>query len=171
MAAPIGVNAVLGLQTVALDPAIAALLGVSSTVHTFQSINWIPSGNATLTHKFKTASLNFTYARSAVPGNGVYLTSRSETGSARYSYTGIQKISFSVSGGYGSLATLGQGIPPYNTYLAAASMTYNLTHAINLVGGYSLRKQDISLAGYNRNSYQATVGIAFSPGTLPLSLW
>ena len=161
----------VGLQTVSLAPAIAALLGVSTTVHTFAANNWVPSGEATLTRKFKNANLFFRYSRILLPGNGVYLTSRSENGVAGFNYAGVRKVSLGVDGGYTSLASLGQGIAPYQTYIAGASLSYNLTHALHAIARYDYRDQEIQLAGYKRTSYRVTIGIAFSPGTVPLSLW
>lgn len=162
---------VVGLQSVAIDPAIAALLGVSSAEHTFQAINWIPAAQSSLIRKFKTSSLSFAYTRSAVPGNGVYLTSRSEAASASFSYTGVHRAAFTISGGYTSLASLGQGLPPYSSYGGSTGLTYNLTHALHAVARYDVRQQEIDIADYRRTSYRVTLGIAFSPGTLPLSLW
>jgi hypothetical protein len=162
---------VVGLQTVSLDPAIAALLGVSTAVHTFAAQNWVPAGNATLNRKFRSATLSFAYARTVLPGNGVYLTSRSESGSVGYNYTGIRKLSLAISGGYSSLASVGQGLAPYRMFTGGAGLTYNLTHALHAVARYDARQQEIELAGYRRTSYRASVGIAFSPGALPLSLW
>lgn len=164
------VNSV-GLQSVALAPAIAALLGVSSTVHIFASQTWIPAGQANLTRRFKNANAFASYSRTVLPGNGVYLTSRSEQGVVGYSYSGLRKATFSMSGGYISLASLGQGIPPYRMFTAGAGITYNLTHALHAVARYDVRQQEITIAGYRATAFRATLGIAFSPGTLPLSLW
>jgi hypothetical protein len=161
----------LGLQTVALDPAVAAVLGVSSTVQTFSARNWLPAGRGTLTRKFRTAALNFSYGETVVPGNGVYLTSRSQGGSANYSYTGFRKVAFTIGGGYFSLASLGQGIAPYQTFSGSSGITYNLTRTLHALARYDLRQQEISIAGYRSTSYRLTLGLAFSPGTLPLSLW
>lgn len=162
---------VLGLQTVELSPEIAALLGVSSEVHTFQADNWIPTGRATLNRRFKNAILSFDYSRMAVPGNGVYLTSRSENGAASYNYTGVRKTSLTISGGYSSLASIGQGIPPYRMFTGGAGITYNIGRAFHAIARYDVRQQEIQIAGYRATSYRVSAGLAFSPGTLPLSLW
>ena len=161
----------VGLQTVTLAPAIAALLGVSSTVHTFAADNWLPSGRATLVRKFKNASLAFAYAQAAAPGNGVYLSSRSDNGTATLSYAGVRKASINVTGGYAALSSIGQGIPPYQMFVGGAHVSYNLNHSLHAVAGYDVREQEIQVAGYRRTSYRASVGLAFSPGSLPLSLW
>jgi hypothetical protein len=161
----------VGLQTVALSPSVAALLGISSTVTTFAANNWAPAGRATLTRKFRDANLTFTYARTMVPGNGVYLTSRSENGSVAYNYTGLHKFAFSISGGYWALSSIGQNIAPYSMFTGGAGLTYTITRALHAVARYDLRQQEITIAGYRATSYRMTLGLAFSPGTLPLSLW
>jgi hypothetical protein len=162
----------VGLQTVALDPTVAALLGVSSTVQTFSAKNWLPAGRGNLERKFKTAILAFSYAATMVPGNGVYLTSRSQTGFASYSYTGIRKVAFSIGGGYWSLASVGQGIAPYHMFTGRTGISYSLTRGLHALARYDLRQQEVTIAtGYRSTSYRVTLGLAFSPGQLPLSLW
>ena len=162
---------VKGLQTVALNPVVAALLGQSSSTQAFYQSNFSPSGQVSLTRKFKMASLNFSYAQMVVPGNGVYLTSKADTGSASYGYTGIRKVSSSVSGGYNSLSSIGQGIPPYKMYNGGAGMTYTLPYSLHLTGRYDYIYQDIPSAVYKHAGYMATIGVTFSPGKVPLSLW
>jgi hypothetical protein len=161
----------VGLQTVSLNPAIAALLGVSTTVHVFAADNWLPAARGTLNRKFKNANLYAAYSREISPGDGVYLTSRVDNAILGYTYSGVRKATFTISGGYTSLASIGQGIAPYNTYAGGAGLSYNFTHALHGVARYDARQQEIQLAGYRRTSYAVTLGIAFSPGTLPLSLW
>jgi hypothetical protein len=89
---------VAGVQQVALDPTIAALFGVNSVAQTFYRNDWFPSGNVTLSRQFHRSNLSLSYARTVLPGNGVYLTSRGDNASATYSYTGIRKVSLYVSG-------------------------------------------------------------------------
>jgi hypothetical protein len=162
----------LGLQTVALDPVIAALLGVNSTVHTYNATNWLPSGKADLARKFKNGVFSVSYFRGSSPGNGVFLSSSSDMGNIGYTYTGVQKSSFTINGGYTSLGSIGQGIAPYHYYMGGVRMTYTLSHALRAVAGYDVREQEIQTGtAYKRTSYRITAGIAFSPGTLPLSLW
>ncbi len=162
---------VAGVQQVALSPTIAALLGINNIAQSFYQEYWFPTGSATLTRRFKTSSLSFDYGRSIAPGNGVYLTSRTDSGTATYSYTGVRKTSLSVAGGEYTLASLGQGIQPYRQFTGGAGMTYAIYRSLHLTARYDARHQEIDLAGYRRTSYRATIGIAFSPGSVPLALW
>jgi hypothetical protein len=160
-----------GLQTVALDPLVASILGVSTTVQTYYRKTIIPSGNATLTRRFKSASLNFNYSQGVNPGNGVYLTSRQQTGNAAFSYTGVRKTSLTVDGTYSSFSSLGQSLTPYRYFWGGASVAYAVTRALHLTARYESRHQDIEQTTFKKNSYRMSFGIAFSPGDIPLSIW
>jgi hypothetical protein len=160
-----------GLQQVALDPVIAAFLGVSESLQRFYVKRTFPAGSARLTRQFKSSFLSMEYNRSVTPGNGVYLTSRQEAGGLVYSYTGIRKFNFGISGGGSSFSSVGQSLKPYRQVNGGVGLTYALTGAVHLTARYDARQQEIDLAGYRRTSYRATVGVAFSPGNLPLALW
>jgi hypothetical protein len=162
---------VSGLQTVALNPVIAALLGQTSTIQAFYREDIYPSGDISLTRRFKTANLNFFYDQSVVPGNGVYLTSKSENGGASYSYTGIRKVNISVTGGYNRLNSLGQGIQPYSSGTGGAGMTYTLPWSLHFVARYDYHYQQIEDLTYKHTGYRVSAGLTFSPGKVPLSLW
>ena len=155
----------------ALDPTIAALFGVPTVVQTFYRNQWFPSASGNLSRRFHRSTLTFAYDRYISPGNGVYLTSRSENASANYSYTGIRKVSLSLMGGESSLASIGQGLVGYRQAVGGAGFTYALTRAFHLTSRYDLRHQDINFGGYRPTSYRVTLGLAFSPGNVPLSLW
>ncbi len=161
----------IGLQQVALSPVIAALLGTSVGVQRFNRTDIYPSGQATLSGRLKNSSLAFGFGELVVPGNGVYLTSRQESATASYSYTGIRKWNFGVNGGYYKLDSIGQGIPAFGQFSAGVGLTYTLPYSMHVVGRYDARHQDIDLAGYRRTGYRVSVGLAYSPGKVPLSLW
>ncbi|HEX5431972.1 MAG TPA: hypothetical protein VFW83_08405 [Bryobacteraceae bacterium] len=162
---------VQGIESVALDPSIAALLGVGTSTQRFYQKRIFPAGDVRLTRQFKNASFSIFYNRSVTPGNGVYLTSRSELSGASLDYTGIRKFSFSISGGEASLASVGQSIQGYRQFTGGAGMTYAITRALHFTARYDARHQDITYAGFRRTSDRAMIGLIFSPGDVPLSLW
>jgi hypothetical protein len=162
---------VKGLQSVELSPVVAALLGTNEAIQAFYRDSIYPSGEISLTRKFKQASLYLSYVQMVTPGNGIYLTSKTETAGGGYSYSGIRKVSLSVSGGYNSLATIGQGIQPYRGANGGAGITYALPYSLHLVARYDYRYQAIEDLVYKHTGYRATLGISYSPGKVPLSLW
>ncbi len=160
-----------GLETVALDPLIANILGVPTTVQTYYRKTIIPNITASLSRKFKQSNLNFQYDQGVAPGNGVYLTSRQQDAGASYSYNGVRKTSLNVSGGYNSFASLGQTLAPYHYFGAGASVTYEVGRSLHLTARYDSRHQDIEQNTFKKDSYRMSFGIAFSPGDIPLSIW
>jgi hypothetical protein len=124
-----------------------------------------------LIRKFKSAQITLAYTLGVTPGNGVYLTSRQSNGSGTFSYTGVRKWSFSVGGNYTTLSTIGQGIAPYSQKSGSVGATYDLMKSLHATARFDLRDQAVDIAGYLRSSYRASVGLSFSPGNIPLSLW
>ena len=160
---------VQGLQRVAVDPVIAALLGVSTTVETFYQKSLFPQWNMSLSRQFHRASLSFGYQSGVNGGNGVYLTSRQDAASVGFSYTAARKWSFSASGGYSRMQGIGQNLQPYSMITGGSAVTYSITRPIHLTADYQARHQEIINGVYLQNSYRATFGISFSPGDIPLA--
>jgi hypothetical protein len=47
-----------------------------------------------------------------------------------------------------------------------------VSHALHVVARFDSRYQDITeLNTFKKNSYRASIGVAFSPGDIPLTLW
>jgi hypothetical protein len=165
------VSDVTSQVTFALDPTLAALLGQSTITGASFLRTVYPSGEAKLNRQFRRASLIFSYMRGLNSGNGVYSTTRIEDARVAFSYTGVRRLNVGVNGGHDSISALGQNLTPYAFYAGAAGLTYELGHGIHLSMRYDLRDQQIDLPGYHHVSTRATLGLVFSPGTLPLSLW
>jgi hypothetical protein len=160
---------VQGLQRVAVDPVIAALLGVSSTVETFYRKSIFPQWDVSLDRRFQRADLLFQYRRGVSGGNGVYLTSREETATGAFNYTATRKWSFSMSAGYSRLNGIGQDLQPYTQFIGGSGVTYAITSPIHVFARYDARHQEIVNVLSRQTSYRAAVGISFSPGDVPLA--
>jgi hypothetical protein len=161
----------LGLTQVTIDPVIAAIIGMSQGIQTAYRINWVPTVNALLTRKFHNAILSFNYNRGVSPGNGVYLTTRQEYSYGSFSYTGIRKANIGLSAGYNTYGSLTQTVGNFSSLTAGGGFTYQITGALHFITRYDYRRYDIASTVFQRPSYRATIGIAFSPKDVPLSLW
>ncbi len=160
---------VQGLQTVAVDPTIVALLGVTSAVQTFYQKRTFPQWSASLDRRFQHADLSFTYNNGVSPGNGVYLTSRQQTATAGLSYQASRKLSFAVNAGYTRLNGIAQNLSPYSGFNGDTSLTYSITQPIHIVAQYQARRLEVIDATFRRTASRATIGISFSPGDVPLA--
>ncbi len=160
-----------GLQRVSVDPAIAAITGQSGVIQAFYQVSTLPTYAGSLTGRFKRSAVSLNYSSTVMPGNGVYLTSRLQGGGLSYSYTGIRKWYLGIEGGYSKISSIGQTLGDYATYTGGAGASYTLSRSIHITSRYDLRHMAIDYAGFLRTSYRVSLGLAFSPGDIPLSLW
>lgn len=159
-----------GLQSVSLDPAISALLGQSTIIEAFHRRKGIPTFGAGITGHYKYSSISFDYTRGSSPGNGVYLTSRADSGTATYAYTGFQRWNLSLHGSYQKLTSIGQNLGAYSSYSGGGAASYVIGRSLQAVSNFEVRQNSIA-NGYNRETFRASIGVAFSPGDIPLALW
>jgi hypothetical protein len=103
-------------------------------------------------------------------GNGIYLTSRTQSAGAYLSYTATKKWNVGLSGSYDTLSSLGQTIGSYQGYQGGGGVTYQIVRSLHLVTRFDARHYEAAAANLMRLTYRGTVGFAFSPGELPLSL-
>jgi hypothetical protein len=158
-----------GLQQVAVDPAIAALLGANTVQRTFYRKDIFPQWDVSLSRQFHRANVSFAYDSGATPGNGVYLTSRQTSGTVGFSYSATRKWSLSGSAGYSNLQGIGQGLQPFAQFTGGAGATYAISRLFQAFTRYDARHQEIVNGSYLQNSYRATIGVSFSPSDVPLS--
>lgn len=161
----------LALESVAVDPVIAAITGQGSAVVATYRLNYLPSAAISLSKRLQHGSFSLNYDRGVIPGNGVYLTSAQETASGNYGYTGIRRWSFFASLGYGRMTSLLQTIGQYRSYNVGAGATRELGRGLNMQVRFDERRFDTGFAGYRRDGYRATLGFTWSPGGVPLIFW
>lgn len=154
-----------------LDPFLAAVFGQKTVTGIAYIKNTYPSGVATLKRQFQRGNISFNYQRGVTAGNGFTATSRQETALAAVAYTGLRKVSLNADGGYYNLASLSQTVAKIVQYSIAGGISYNLGRATYLNLRYDYRDQEVDISGYRRKGSRAAVGLTFSPGNVPLSLW
>jgi hypothetical protein len=157
------------LRQVTLDPAVAAIIGISTGVEAFDRTVYLPQGGAHLTRSFRRGQFSLAYDRTVRPGNGVYLTSASETAMARYSYTGFRSISLSAGGGSTNYRSVSQTMETYRGLMASVGATYKLNHTMSIVSGINANRHKIG--GNTRVMYSVRLGISWMPGDYPVALW
>jgi len=154
-----------------VDPAIAAITGQTSGILAAYHLNYVPDATAGLTKAFRRSSLSFRYSRSVSAGNGAYLASQSDYGSASFSYKGIRHWNFGLSGGYSRLKAIQQSIGTYEAYTAGAGMIRTLPAGLQLVLRVDERHFSTGYANFRRDAFRVSAGFMWTPGDIPLSLW
>ncbi|MGA3025473.1 MAG: hypothetical protein ABSF98_11945 [Bryobacteraceae bacterium] len=161
----------LGLITVALPPAVAAIVGQGYSVTTSLRDVIIPVGQARLTRRFGTSAITLNGGITISPGDGVYLTSRAMSVSAGYSYVGGKRLTFQTTAAYSRLTSAGeQTIAPYDGYFAGAGMTYRLFANAHMEARYDWRRYNVAAIA-NKDENRVSLGVAISTGERPLAIW
>jgi hypothetical protein len=158
--------------TVAINPVIAAITGQTAAVVANYSVVYSPMFNVRLNHAFRRGGCVVSYGRGATPGNGVFLTSRTDTAGFDCSYTAQRRWNLGAGAAYSKTSALGQTIGAYEYMIARAGASRTLAKGLSFSMGAAMVND---LSSYNalgrQRYYQATVGFAYSPGELPLTLW
>jgi len=164
----------LGVARVQLDPAIAAIIGRSVGIRTAHLVNYVPNAKLKLTRAFRRANLTFGYTRGVTPGNGLYLTSVREGGDVSYHYNGIRRWGLQLRAGYSSYNSLTLTLGKYENYHAGIGATYRMFESTHLNARLDGRKYIVGNSlrpDFDRVIYRVTLGVTFSPGEIPLTLW
>jgi hypothetical protein len=74
------------VQTVPIDPVIAAITGQSAAVVASYSVVYSPMFNVRLSHSFRHCGCVVSYSRGATPGNGVFLAASADSAAFDCSY-------------------------------------------------------------------------------------
>ncbi|HWB99401.1 MAG TPA: hypothetical protein VG672_21980 [Bryobacteraceae bacterium] len=160
------------LQNVTLDPVVAAILGETRGTVISHNIHWAPAIEARLVRAFHRAAVSVQYTRRINPGNGVYLTSQGENAVGAISYTGVRSWSFNMSAGYSAMKGLVQSLGGYRCTYVGAGATHHLAKDFFINARIDNRRYDVGTAtDFTRNPLRVVLGIGWSPGEHPLSVW
>lgn len=160
------------LQTVPLDPALAALIGLTNGVVINYSAGYHPTFNVRLSRSFQrgVASLSSSYV--VTPGNGLFLTSTALNASAGYNFTGLKLWSLGLAASYTQANSLSNVTGSYGDIAGGFSASRQISHLLHLTCSVNaMQYRSASFVGYNRLTYSANLGVAVSPGNIPLRVW
>jgi hypothetical protein len=160
------------IQVFEVDRVIAELLGIRSTEQIVHQLRTRPSVNARMSRVFRTGVVYVSGASAVTPGNGLFLTSYTESFMGGYSYTGLRRWSISASVSKTLAEAVGSISGNYGGLTTTGSLSRTLRYGLNFTAAVSARRYESSdFNKYNRLIYNATVGIGFTPGNIPLRIW
>jgi hypothetical protein len=120
---------------------------------------------------FRRASLHFSYSNGVTPGNGLYLASRQNTANAGINYAGMRYWSLNASVYYSDMHGIGQDIGRYRTGSGGVGAARSIASRNLFFTVRADARRYLAGQAFRRTSYHAAVGIAYSPGDVPLRLW
>lgn len=160
------------IQTVPLDPVVAALLGQTQGNVIVYRVDYLPTFSGRLSRTFHTGVLYASGGRTLTPGNGLFLTSRTSTATVGYSYTGLRRWSFSSAANTNLSTSIGNVNGTYRGYSGSLTVSRQIRGSVSWFTSFSARRYSSpDFTGYNRTIYSVRVGFGFSPGDVPLRIW
>jgi hypothetical protein len=159
-------------ELVPLDPVVAQLLGYSSGVQIVYGVDYVPTFSGRLSRTFRTGVFWVGGGRSVTPGNGLFLTSKMTNATIGYTYTGLRRWSCTAQVMYDRGDSQGNVLGTYGDISGGMSISRQIVKSLHFVVGADARRyQSPSFNLYNRTVYDASLGLGFSPGAIPLRLW
>jgi hypothetical protein len=161
------------IREVMIDPVVAAIIGSTRGIEAFHSTTYMPGGGARLSKKFRRSSFLLTAMHGVSPGNGLFLTSRQSAGTVAYSYSGFRRWNIGAHFGYRSLSSLGNRLGQYDSVAGGGGFTRSLGKSgFHITGRFDARRYTTDFNNLRgRTQTMSSLGISFSPGDIPLSLW
>ena len=155
-----------------VDPVIAALLGVSSTAEIAHFVAWTPTGSVRLSQVLRQGVVYVTAGRAVLPGNGLFITSYSDSVAGGYTYTGVRRWSLSSFVSYDRSQSVANFIGAYSDVSGGLAASRQIARSVHVVFGYDVRKYNSAdFHNYNRAVQEGHFGIGFTPGDVPLRIW
>ena len=160
------------VEIVPIDPAIAAIIGISSAQRVSYQAHIIPNLSARLSKTVPRGTIFLDAMHGINPGNGLFLTSTTTNIGGGYNYTGLRLWSLSAGGSYNTSTSQGNVIGQYGSYTASVNVSRQVARMTHGVLGFYARKYDSrTFTNYNKWAYGVNLGLSFTPGDIPVRLW
>ena len=160
------------VEIVPIDPAIAAVIGVSSAQRVSYLAATTPNINARLSKTVPRGTVFVFGSHGINPGNGLFLTSTSTNAGSGYSYTGLRRWSISAGAIYNSSHSEGNVLGSYGSYAANVSASRQVARWTHAILAFNARKYESGdFKNYNKWAYSVNLGLSFTPGEIPIRFW
>ena len=163
------------LQRVQVDPLIAALFGTTGGVEAIYRLSYIPTFQGDLRYTRRQWSAGIFAERAIDPGNGIVLTNRNTRVGANFRYRARR---WNAGGGvdYSEMRALKLERGDYTSGSASVGFSVVMGHGFSWTNTVSVRRYGggnsiISSTFLDRNQYQVSSGIFWSPSAFPLPLF
>jgi len=160
------------IQSIPVDPVVAALLGQSNADVIVHRIDYLPTVQARISDTLRSGVIYATGGHTVTPGNGLFLTSEVTSIAAGYTYTGLRRWSFNAQAAASIADSVANYTGRYNSYNGILTVSRQISGSVHAIVSFGARQYDSpDFSNYHRLIYNARVGIGFSPGDIPLRLW
>lgn len=160
----------LGLQVIAVAPAIAALEGVGSGMIDVTSGYFTTDVSAQVVKDFRRGkTMSLSYAHGIAPGNGIFQTSVQESIALTFNMSFFRKNNLSAAFGRDTLDAVSQALGAYQSIYGRISFSRTLAGGVS--GNFSATLRHFELAQYIGVRNQMLLSAGVSWGSQNGRLW
>lgn len=137
----------------------------------YDSVTFVPSFQGSLTRYLHHSALSVSGGQGIIPGNGLFLTSRSQFLNGTYSYS-TRRSNISFGGGYSRLSSIANGVSQtYSTGNFSASYSYVVRRHLSADFRYDFIRYG-GLFNYGGvTEHRLSAGLSLSSKSIPLTLF
>ena len=137
----------------------------------YDNVTLVPSFQGSLTHYLRRSAFSVSGGQGVTPGNGVFLTSRTQFLSSTYSYS-RRRSNFSLGASYNRLSSIANSISQtYSSGNISASYSYVLRRHLSADFRYDLISYGGLLNYGGVTEHRLTAGLSLSSKSIPLTLF
>lgn len=161
----------VGIISIPLSVIVGQQAVVGYITGPYDQVSLIPSFQGTVTRYRRRTAFSISAGQGVQPGNGVYLTSRSQFLNGTYSYS-MRRSNISLGYGYFHLTSIANSVSQgYSTGNFSGSYSYLVTRHLSTNFRYDL----ISYGGLGSYGgfvgHRLTFGVAYSSASIPMTLF
>ena len=136
------------IRTVTLDPAIQALLGITTATAISYNILYTPDAAIRISRTFRRRVVYVSGGRGITPGNGLFLTSTDTYASGGYTFTGLRRWSLGINLAEDRQKSFGNISGRYDTLSGGFTASRQISGALHFIasgGGRKYSSPDLSI--------------------------
>jgi hypothetical protein len=150
-----------GLAGVQVNPVVSSALGITYGIEKFYVTTLAPDFTITFNRRIQRSTLGLAYVAGITPGNGLILTSRHQSASISWDYTGFRKYTFQVATGRDVLSGYVNTLGSYASYFARLSSSHPLGRDFSSVLALDYRQQAAGTSGFHQKEWRLSVGFRY----------
>jgi hypothetical protein len=159
------------LSFVVPNPLVQQILGIRIGIEKFYIVGYTPDVAASLRKQFRNSSVTANFSESISPGNGLILSSKSQSEAFAWVLPTFRTWASQFGVGRDTLVSYAANAGNYKSYYARYSLTRPITSTISSYMNFDLRKFGFTSTTFGENEYQVSLGFRFSPGQGPIKFW
>jgi hypothetical protein len=159
------------LGSVIPNPLVQQVLGITEGIEKFYFVGYAPDITVTFNRRLRRSSVGASFSEGISPGNGLVLTSKSQSASVFWSLPVYRKWTSQLGVGRSELTGYISGPGDYASYYATFNLSHPVTRYISSYLGFNYRQFGFDNTNFHQKEYTISLGFRLSPPEGTIKVW